>query len=162
MPNAQPMPTSRPPSSWTTWHISACQVAPDRANSLQDLRTWTVGGVRGSTSLKKARENRLLIPDQILVEEVNSATLVRKLQAGRYGSQGAIIGGEAVLRHEAKIIGLELSAVWTLERQQFMTAFSRQNVDAQTLNAFFRTLDAMKKSGATRELLLPYGLTAAP
>ena len=133
-----------------------------QANSLQDLRTWTVGGVRGSTSLKKARENRLLIPDQILVEEVNSATLVRKLQAGRYGSQGAIIGGEAVLRHEAKIIGLELSAVWTLERQQFMTAFSRQNVDAQTLNAFFRTLDAMKKSGATRELLLPYGLTAAP
>lgn len=132
-----------------------------RARSLGDLKGWTIGAVRGSNSLQRARENQQLL-DQVVVEEVNNETLVRKLQAGRYGAQGAIIGGEAVLRFEAHKIQLELEAAVPLNDQNFMTAFSRRSVDAVTMEALTKTLVAMKKSGEMRTLLGKYGLKAAP
>lgn len=133
-----------------------------RAHSLQDLKGWTVGAVRGSNSLRKARENQQLLIDQVIVEEVNNETLVRKLQAGRYGPQGVIIGGEAVLRFEAHKIQLEMDPTVTLNDQNFMTAFSRQSVNTTTMDELTKTLVGMKRSGEMRALLGKYGLQAAP
>ena len=129
---------------------------------LQALEGWTVAGVRGSNSLHTARQNQRQVPGLTVVEEVNNETLVRKLRAGRYGDPSAIIGAEAVLRFEAQKVALDLAPVLTLDTQRFVTAFSPAKVDAATREALFATLNAMKKSGAMRELLLPYGLTAAP
>lgn len=129
---------------------------------LQALQGWTVAGVRGSNSLHTARQNQRQVPGLTVVEEVNNETLVRKLQAGRYGSRGAVIGGESVLRFEARKIALDLAPVWTLDTQHFVTAFSPANVDAQTREALFATLNAMKKSGEMRDLLHPHGLKVAP
>lgn len=136
--------------------------AAQRASQLQALQGWTIAGVRGSSSLRVARENQRQVAEQTIVEEVNNETLVRKLQAGRYGNAGAIIGGEAVLRFEARKVGLKLDPVLTLDTQRFVTAFSPARVDAATREALFATLLAMKKSGELRELLRPYGLKAAP
>lgn len=133
-----------------------------RVSGLQELQGWTIAGVRGSNSLHTARERQRLVPNQILVEEVNNATLVRKLKAGRYGPRSAIIGGEAVLRFEARKVELEIEPVLTLDNQPFVTAFSPAAVDAATREALFATLNAMKKSGELRTLLQPYGLQAAP
>lgn len=132
-----------------------------RARSLGELKGWTIGAVRGSNSLLRARENQQLV-EQAIVEEVNNETLVRKLQAGRYGPQGAIIGGEAVLHFEARKIQLELEPVVTLNDQNFIIAFSRQSVDSTTMDALNKALAAMKKSGELRTLLGKYGLKAAP
>lgn len=136
--------------------------AAARANNLHELENWTVGAVRGSHSLKRARENQQMLQNQVIVEEINNETLVRKLQAGRYGRNGAIIGGESVLRYEAQKIQLDIEPVYALEVQSFVTAFSRKSVDAATMDALSKTLTAMKKSGEVRELLRPYGLKSAP
>lgn len=132
------------------------------ARSVYDLKGWTIGAVRGSNSLQRARENQQLLGDQAIVEETNNEILVRKLQAGRYGSQGAIIGGEAVLRFEARKIQLDIEPVFPFNDQNFITAFSRKSVDNATMDELSKTLDAMKKSGEVRDLLRKYGLRAAP
>ncbi len=133
-----------------------------RVSGLHELAHWTIGGVRGSNSLRRARLNQAQVSDQTLVEEVNNETLVKKLQAGRYGEHGAIIGSEAVLRYEAQRIQLELEPVLALERQDFVTVFSKKRVPPETMDEVNRTLSAMKKSGETRDILQKYGLHAAP
>lgn len=129
---------------------------------LQALQGWTVAGVRGSTSFQRARANQSLVADQTLIEEVDNQTLLRKLHAGRYGSKGAIIGSEAVLRFDADRLQVPIEPVFTLEYQAFCAMFSKKRVSAQAMEDITRTLQAMKKSGAVRELLQPYGLHAAP
>lgn len=131
-------------------------------NKLQDLRGWTVAAVRGSASLQLARQHQQLVGDQIVVEEVNNETLVKKLQAGRYGEQGAIFGGEAVLTYEADKIHLALEPVLRTEAQHFVTAFSRKSMDAPTFDALYKALEALKKNGEVKRILKPYGLKSAP
>lgn len=126
--------------------------------SLKEMEGWSVGAVRASSSLKIATENQKLTKNMTIIEEVNNETLVKKLQGGRYGEKGAIIGGEAVLEFEAKKTKMELELVLAGEAQKFTTAFSKKSVDAQTLADFTKTIDDMKKSGEVKTLLAKFGL----
>lgn len=127
-------------------------------SALKDLEGWTVGAVRASSSLKIALENQKQVKSMTVVEEVNNETLVKKLQADRYGDKGAIIGGDAVLAHEAKKAKMELALVLNGEAQGFVTAFSKKSVDAPTYAELTRTLEAMKKSGEVKAILDKFGL----
>lgn len=129
-----------------------------KAASLKDLEGWTVGAVRGSTSYKLAAEHQKQIKTMTLVEEVNNETMVKKLQGGRYGDKGAIMGGDAVLGFEAKKIKLDLELVLNGDAQGFTTAFSKKSVDAATLAEFNKTLEAMKKSGEVKSVLDKFSL----
>ncbi len=129
-----------------------------KIDSRADLDGWKVGAVRASTSWRLAAQDQKLATNMSLVEEVNNETLVKKLQAGRYGDKGAVLGGEAVLAFEAKKIGLELELVLRGETQGFTVAFSKKKGDAQTAADFSATLDAMKKSGELKTILTKYAL----
>ena len=126
--------------------------------SLTDLEGWTVGAVRGSTSYKLATEHQKQVKNLTLTEEVNNETLIKKLQGGRYGDKGAIMGGDAVLEFEAKKVKLDLELVWNSDAQGFTTAFSKKSVDAATLAEFNKTLDGMKKSGEVKTILEKFSL----
>ncbi len=125
---------------------------------LKDMAGWSVGAVRGSTSLKMAKEHQKQIKDLTVVEEVNNETMVNKLQGQRYGEKGAIIGSEAVLAFDAKKAHVELEMVYNAQAQNFTTAFSKKSVDAQTFADITKTLEAMKQSGELKALLGKYGL----
>lgn len=127
-------------------------------SALKDLEGWTVGAVRASSSLKIALENQKQVKNMTVVEEVNNETLVKKLQADRYGDKGAIIGGDAVLAYEAKKAKLDLALVLNGEAQGFATAFSKKSVDAASFAELTKTLDAMKKSGEVKTILDKFGL----
>ncbi len=129
-----------------------------KIDSRADLDGWKVGAVRASTSWKLATQDQKLVTNMSLVEEVNNETLVKKLQAGRYGEKGAVLGSEAVLAFEAKKIGLELELVLRGETQGFTVAFSKKKGDAQTFADFSATLDAMKRSGELKSILTKYSL----
>lgn len=129
-----------------------------KLTGLKDLEGWTVGAVRGSTSYKLAAEHQKQIKTMTLVEEVNNETLVKKLQGGRYGDKGAIMGGDAVLEFEARKAKLDLELVWNSDAQGFTTAFSKKSVDDATLGEFNKTLEAMKKSGEVKAILTKFSL----
>ncbi len=126
--------------------------------NLHELSGWTVGAVRGSTSLRIAREHQKQVGNLVLVEEVSNETLINKLKGERYGDKGAVFSGEAVLGFGASKAHVELQMVWSSEAQGFTTAFSRKSVDAQTFADITRVLLDMKKSGEVKALLRPYGL----
>ena len=125
---------------------------------LNELSGWTVGAVRGSASLKIAKEHQKQVKNLALVEEVSNETLINKLQGERYGDKGAVIGSEAVLAFDAKKAGVALELVWSAQAQGFTTAFSKKSVDAQTFADITKALDAMKKSGELKALLDNYSL----
>lgn len=129
-----------------------------KLSALKELDGWTVGAVRGSTSHKLAAEHQKQIKGMVLVEEVNNETLIKKLQGGRYGDKGAVIGGDAVLAYEAKKAKLDLDMVLNGDAQSFTTAFSKKSVDAATLAEFTKVLEAMKKSGEVKAILSPFSL----
>lgn len=133
-----------------------------KASSLKDLEGWTVGAVRASSSLKMAIENQKQAKSMGIVEEVNNETLIKKLQAARYGEKGAIIGGDAVLEFEAKKVNLDLELVLNGDAQGFTTAFSKKSVDAQTFAELTKTIDSMKKSGEVKAILEKFSLRSEP
>jgi polar amino acid transport system substrate-binding protein len=126
--------------------------------NLKELEGWTVGAVRASSSLKIAAGNQKQLKNMTLEEEVNTETMLKKLQHNRYGEKGVIIGDNAVLAYEAKKLDMELELVLDGEAQAFMTAFSKKSVDAKTFADFTKTLDAMKKSGEVKAILAKFGL----
>ena len=126
--------------------------------SLSDLSGWTVGAVRGSASLRMAREHQKQVKDLVLVEEVSNETLINKLLGERYGDKGAVMSGDAVLGFNARRAHVALEMLWSAEPQGFTTAFSKKSVDAQTFADITKTLEAMKKSGELKALLDKYAL----
>ena len=129
-----------------------------KANSLNDLEGWTVGTVRASTSHKLATEHQKQVKNLTIAEEVNNETLIKKLQGGRYGEKGAIMGGDAVLLFEAKKAKMDLELIWNSDAQGFTTAFSKKSVDAATLAELNKTLEAMKKNGEVKTILDKFSL----
>ncbi|MDT8991818.1 transporter substrate-binding domain-containing protein [Curvibacter sp. APW13] len=129
-----------------------------KVHALKDLDGWTVGGVRASSSLNIAKEHQKEATHMTLIDENNNETLVKKLQAGRYGEKGAIIGGDAVLAHEAAKIKLDLDVVLEGVPQNFVNAFSKKSVDTQTMAQITKAIVEMKKSGEIKTILSSFGL----
>lgn len=125
---------------------------------VKDADGWTVGVVRASSSSKVAAEQQKQAKNMTLVEELNNETMIKKLQGDRYGAQGLVFGGDAVLIYEAKKAKFEIEVVLNDSAQGFMTAFSKKSVDAQTLADFSTTIEAMKKSGEIKSILDKYAL----
>ena len=131
-----------------------------KLNDAKDLDGWTIAGVRASASFSFSKEQLKQVKNVNFVEEVNTDVLVKKLKAGRYGEKAALVGGDAVLEHEAKQEKLELDMVLNGKSQGFATAFSKKSVDAQTLAEFTKTIDGMKKSGEMKTILEKFSLKA--
>ncbi|MGQ0710122.1 MAG: substrate-binding periplasmic protein [Rhodoferax sp.] len=129
-------------------------------SGLPDLQGWSVGVVRASTSGGVAAQHQKQVPGMVLVEEVNNETLVRKLQGGRYGAQGAIFGGWDVLAHVAARAGVALHPLYKADTHGFCIMWSHKGMDASLRARFDQTLQDMLRSGEVKALLQPYGLRA--
>jgi polar amino acid transport system substrate-binding protein len=129
-----------------------------KVDNLSGLDGWTFGTVRGSASFKMAVEHQKQVKGMNLIEENSNSTVVKKLQGGRYGDKGAIVGGDAVLSYEARKINLELEQILVGQVQSFVTAFSRKSVDEPTLAELTRVLNGMKKSGEMKGILEKFSL----
>lgn len=125
---------------------------------LSDLQGWSVGVVRASTSGGVAAQHQKQVPGMTLVEEVNNETLVRKLQGGRYGVQGAIFGGWDALAHVAAREGVGLRLLYKADTQGFCVMWSHKGLSAALRERFDQTLQEMLRSGEVKLLLQPYGL----
>lgn len=127
-------------------------------SQLKELEGATVGVVRGSSSAKMVIKHKEHVPSLTIMEESDNETLVKKVQGNRYGDKGLIFGSEDVLKHFAQKSGTSIDTILPQETQNFMVAFSKSKVDADTLASFSKTFEEMKKNGEMKVVLDKYSL----
>lgn len=96
------------------------------------------------------------------VLEADNPTVMRKLQAGRYGDRGLALMNESVglaLMRAERSGGLQMAG--TAKSFSYSFGLSRQRVSAAQFRAFNEALIALCRSGRTAELVKPYALPAS-
>lgn len=95
--------------------------------------------------------------------EPDNRTVLRKLAAGRYGEDGAVLVNDAVAQLLIREDGLNsLQPAGIVKVFGYSFGLSRQNVELAQSQAFAKVLYELCRSGRTAELLRPYGLPPSP
>jgi len=128
---------------------------------LNQLDQWTVGVVRASFSGSVAAQHKAKAAGMQLLDEVSNETLIRKLQGGRYGPQGAIFGAWDVLAFVAAHEGVSIKRLLDVQDQPFSVVWSNAGMGAAQQESFNQTLRLMLRKGEVQRLVAPYGLRPA-
>lgn len=95
--------------------------------------------------------------------EPDNLTVLRRLGQGGYGAEGLALVNESTaltLLQNEQLPPLQSAGV--VKQLSYHFGLSRQRIKAVDHQAFDRVLTQLCRSGATADLLLPYGLPAAP
>lgn len=124
----------------------------------EDLKGFTIAGVRGSAAFKKAEELKAKMPDVKLVETNSYPEGFKALFENSFGAKGIIVSYEEVGAYVAKQNKFDkLTTILPIEQVQFRVGFSKK-ADPQLVKDFDRTLEEMRKSGELKAALAKYGM----
>ena len=145
--------------TWTahlSYFAARGQLAPfTRAN---DLKGFTVIGVRSSASFEKAEELKLNVPDIKLIESNSYPEAFDDLFNNKYGAKTAVVTYSEVghyiteKKHSKKsVLTLDVETV------HFRVGFSKK-LDKNFVTQFDRVLNEMRRSGELKKILSNYGM----
>ena len=95
--------------------------------------------------------------------ETDNQRVLRKLLAGRYGAQGAVLMNHDVARYLQRVLGLpELRDAGTVQAIAYGIGLSRARVSEADFQAFNNVLGQLQRDGTLAEILRRHQLQAAP
>ncbi len=148
--------------SATTWtsNLSYMGISGVTApvKSSDDLKGFTVAGVRASASYKKAEELKEKIKDLKLVEVNNYIDAYKALFENSYGPKGVVVSSDDVGFYIAKQKNFtKLTTIFAAEKVQYKVGFSKKS-DPKLVADFNKTVDDMRNSGELKTILAPFGM----
>ena len=124
----------------------------------EELKGFTIAGVRASAAFKKAEEIKSKATDVKLVEVNTYPDAFKALFENSYGPKGVVISYDDVGNFLAKQNKFDkLITVFNAEQVQFRVGFSKKS-DAQLVTDFNKTIEAMRASGELKAILAPYSM----
>lgn len=123
-----------------------------------DLKGFTISGVRASAAFKKAEELKSKMSDIKLVESNSYPEAFKALFENSFGAKGVVVSYEEVGAYLAKQSKFDkLITVLPIEKVQFRAGFSKK-ADPQLIKDFNKTLEEMRKSGELKAALSKVGM----
>ncbi len=124
----------------------------------EDMKGFTISGVRASAAYKKAEELKTRVPDIKLIETNTYPEAFKSLFENTYGPKGVVVSYEDVGYYLAKQSKFDkLQTVVVQEQVQFKVGFSKKS-DPKMVEDFNKTVEEMRKNGELKAALDPYGM----
>lgn len=145
-----------------TYTLFAQKKSSLRYQQAADLNGYTLAAYGPSGTLRTLQELQASGGKFDIIQEVDNATVLRKLAAGRYGERGAVLINRDVAYWLIREEGLDnLKEVGDLRRLAYHIGLSRQRVSEPTANRFNQALLALGRDGRLRAILKKHGLRPA-
>ena len=126
--------------------------------TLDDLKGFTVLGVRSSASFDKAENLKLRVQDIKLIESNSYPEAFEDLFNNKYGAKTAVVTYSEVGHYiiaEKKF--KKFTRMLEVETAQFRVGFSKK-MDQDIVTQFNRVLSEMRKSGELKNILSSYAM----
>jgi len=153
-----------PPLISSTFGFFVREGSPLKYAEPQDAAGWTVGvfGPSGSSRMASGLADSI-VPRPQLIFEIDHITVLKKLQAGRYGERGAAflntdLGRALIVRHHLQ--GLKLAG--ELPPAAHHVGLSRMKLSPAEAERFLAALRALIDNGTVAQIARGYGMKAAP
>lgn len=120
---------------------------------VENLSGFTVAGVRGSSSLKRAEEIKEKISDMKIIEANSYPEAFKSLFANSFGPKAVVATYEDVGNYIARKDNFaNLVTIYEIEKVQFRVGFSKK-ADSKIVDAFNKTVEELRRSGELKKIL---------
>ena len=145
-----------------TYTLFAQKTSLLRYQKQADLNGYTLAAYGPSGTLRTLQDLQASGGKFEIVQEVDNATVLRKLAAGRYGERGAVLINRDAANWLIREEGLDnLKEAGDLRRLAYHIGLSRKSVSEVTANRFHQALLALSRDGRLRAILKKHGLRPA-
>jgi polar amino acid transport system substrate-binding protein len=125
----------------------------------EDLTGFTIGAYGPSGTIRAIEALTKDVKGIKIVTEVDNATALRKLSAGRYGKNGAVILNRDSFAYLENQEGVEnLKSAGVFKKFNYYIGLSRKKVSAAEAAQFNAALLALSREGIIEKILSKYGL----
>lgn len=126
---------------------------------LNDLKGFTIIGVRSSASFQRAEDLKQKFEDVRLVESNSYPEAFEDLFKNKYGAKTAVASYSEVSRYMIEEKQFKKpTQILNVEPVKFRVGFSKK-MDLDIVSQFNRTLTEMRKSGQLKKILSVYNMT---